>query len=96
MGLPMSVVAQERGIAGPVRYMINVKAGVQLKLPIKLARMFHELVWRDCADGRSTGIPQWLELEAYLNSTSQGSSPEDAREDAHIRGRSSPLMKYPG
>ena len=26
--------------------------------------------------------------EAYLNGTSQGPTPEDARKDAHIRGRS--------
>jgi hypothetical protein len=31
-----------------------------------------------------------------LNSTSQGPTPEDAREDAHIRGRSRPFMKYAG
>ena len=33
--------------------------------------------------------------EAYLNSTSQGVSPEDARKDAHIRGRRRQFMKYP-
>jgi hypothetical protein len=42
------------------------------------------------------GQPQGLESEAYLNSTSQGSRPEDARKDTHIRGRSSPFVKYPG
>jgi hypothetical protein len=40
--------------------------------------------------------PQELEPEAYLNSTSQGARSEDARKDAHIRGRSRPFMKYPG
>jgi hypothetical protein len=34
--------------------------------------------------------------EAYLNGTSQGATPEDARKDAHISGRSRPFMKYPG
>jgi len=58
--------------------------------------MFHELVWRDREDGRATGLSQGLEPEAYLNSTSQGSRPEDARKDGHIRGRSSQFMKYPG
>jgi hypothetical protein len=29
-----------------------------------------------------------IEAEAYLNGTSQGPTPEDAREDGHIRGRS--------
>jgi hypothetical protein len=28
--------------------------------------------------------------------TSQGPTPEDAREDGHIRGRSSSFMKHPG
>ena len=32
--------------------------------------------------------PQGVEPEAYFNSTSQGATPEDARKDAHIRGRS--------
>jgi hypothetical protein len=34
--------------------------------------------------------------EAYLNGTSQGPTPEDARKDVHIRGRSKSVMKYPG
>ena len=34
--------------------------------------------------------------EAYLNSTSQGQTPEDARKDGHIRGRSRPFVKFPG
>ena len=34
--------------------------------------------------------------EAYLNGTSQGPTPEDARKDGHIRGRSKLFMKYPG
>jgi hypothetical protein len=42
--------------------------------------------------------------EAYLNSTSQWEpvlsevegTPEDARKDCHIRGRSRPFMKLPG
>jgi hypothetical protein len=42
------------------------------------------------------GQPQGVESEAYLHSTSQVSSPEDAREDDHIRGRSSRFMNYPG
>ncbi|MEJ2233600.1 MAG: hypothetical protein P8X67_06715 [Syntrophobacterales bacterium] len=51
--------------------------------------MIYELVLRDCEDGRSTGQPQGLESEAYLNSTSQGSRPEDARRGVHIYSRSS-------
>ena len=42
--------------------------------------------------------------EAYLHGTSQGEpvlseaegTPEDARKDGHIRGRSKLFMKYPG
>ena len=34
--------------------------------------------------------------QAYLNSTSQGPTPEDARKDGHIRGRSRPFVKFPG
>jgi hypothetical protein len=34
------------------------------------------------------GIPQGFASEAYLNSASQDVTPEDAREDGHIRGRS--------
>jgi len=40
--------------------------------------------------------PQGVGAEAYLNGTSQGPTPEDARKHAHIRGRSRPFMKYSG
>ena len=60
------------------------------------ARIIHELALRDCEDERTTGQPQGLESEAHLNSTSQGSRPEDARKDVHIRGRRSQFMNYPG
>ena len=53
-----------------------------------VTRMFHELVLRDHEDGRATGLPQGVGPEAYLNGTSQGRTPEDARKDGHIRGRS--------
>ena len=58
--------------------------------------MYHELLWRDREDGRATGQPQGVGAEAYLNSTSQAPTPEDAREDGHICGRSRPFMKYAG
>ncbi len=66
-------------------------------------RIFHELLSRDretgracppsraCSlrrGGRATGQPQGIGPEAYLNGTSQGSIPEDARKDTYIRGRS--------
>jgi len=60
------------------------------------ARIFHELLSRDNADGRATWQPQGVGSEAYLNGTSQGPISEDAREDVHIRGRSKLFMKYPG
>ncbi|MBT8406641.1 MAG: hypothetical protein KJP05_04230 [Deltaproteobacteria bacterium] len=50
---------------------------------------------RDREDGHATGQAQGFASEAHLNSTSQGTKPEDARKDAHIRGRSRPFMKYP-
>jgi hypothetical protein len=61
-----------------------------------LARIFHELLSRDHEDGRATWKPQGVVAEAYLNGTSQGPTPEDARKDGHIRGRSKLFMKYPG
>ena len=57
------------------------------QLPL-LTRMFHELQSRDREDGRATGQPQGVCSEAYLNGTSQGPTPEDAKKDGHIRGRS--------
>jgi hypothetical protein len=61
-----------------------------------LTRIIHESVSRDREDGRATGQPQGVESEAYLKSTSQGPTPEDARKDDHTRGRSSRFMNYPG
>jgi len=61
-----------------------------------LARIFHELLSRDHEDGCATGQPQGVGSKAYLNGTSQGPTPEDARKDDHIRGRSKLFMKYPG
>ncbi len=60
------------------------------------ARIFHELLSRDHEDGCATWQPQGVGSEAYLNGTSQGPTPEDARKDGHIRGRSKLFMKYPG
>ena len=58
--------------------------------------MFHELLSRDRGDGRATGQPQGVGPEAYLNSTSQGPTPEDTRKDGHIHGRSRRFVKYAG
>ncbi|MDH3964707.1 MAG: hypothetical protein OEV25_14965 [Deltaproteobacteria bacterium] len=43
---------------------------------------------RDHEGGCATGQPQGVGSEAYLNGTSQGPTPEDARKGSHIRGRS--------
>ena len=59
--------------------------------------MFHELPSRDREDGCATGQSQGVGSEAYLNSTSQGPTPEDARKDGHIiRARSAPLSPASG
>jgi len=50
--------------------------------------MFDELLSRDGEDGRATGQTQGVAPEAYLNGTSQGTTPEDAWKEGHIRGRS--------
>ena len=57
-------------------------------LQLNLTRTFHELLSRDREDGRATWQPQGVGSEAYLKGTSQGPTPEDARKDGHIRGRS--------
>ena len=62
----------------------------------RLARIFHEFLSRDREDGRGTWQPQGIGSEAYLNGTSQGPTPEDARKDGHICGRSRLFMRYPG
>ncbi|MEE9532642.1 MAG: hypothetical protein V3W52_16800 [Syntrophobacteria bacterium] len=54
------------------------------------------MVSRDREDGCATGQPQGVGSEAYLNSTLQGPTPEDAREHGHIRGRSRRFVQYPG
>jgi hypothetical protein len=41
-------------------------------------------------------LPQGFASEAYLNRSSQGAKPEDARQGGHIRGRSTLFMKHPG
>ena len=60
------------------------------------ARIFHELLSRDHEDGRATWQPQGVGSEAYLNGNSQEPTPEYARKDGHICGRSKLFMEYPG
>ena len=61
---------------------------VSLLGALHLAWILHELLSRDHEDGCPTWQPQGVGSEAYLNGTSQGPTPEDARKDDHIRGRS--------
>jgi len=71
--------------------MENYDAIIQIIAPGRkkgLALIFHELLSRDREDGCATWQPQGAGSEAYLNGTSQGPTPEDARKDGHIRGRS--------
>ena len=62
--------------------------GGEVETKPRLARIIHELLSRDQEDGRATWQPQGVGSEAYLNGTSQGPTPEDARKDGHIHGRS--------
>jgi hypothetical protein len=61
--------------------------------------MFYELLSRDREDGSATGQPQGVGPEAYLNGTSQGAIPDDARKDGHIIrarcARLSPASGFP-
>ncbi len=54
-----------------------------------------------CRETAKMGVPPGnrtagLVRGVPLNGTSQGPTPEDARKDGHIRGRSKSFMKYPG
>ncbi|MEE9529874.1 MAG: hypothetical protein V3W52_02690 [Syntrophobacteria bacterium] len=73
-------------------YSYNLSLGILSDKPGEiergLARLFHELLSRDREDGSATGQPQDVGSETYLNGTSQGPTPEDARKNGHIRGRS--------
>jgi hypothetical protein len=42
------------------------------------------------------GNRRGLDPRRTFKSTSQSPTPEAARKDGHIRGRSRPFMKYPG
>jgi Tfp pilus assembly protein PilF len=65
-----------------------------------LARMFHEWPSRGrgeaCATCRAIPRDRGVGSEAYLNSTSQGPTPEDARRDGHIHGRSRRIREISG
>ena len=62
-----------------------------------LTWIFHALLSRNHEDGRATWQPQGVGAEAYLNGTSQGPTPEDARKDGHIiRARCAPLSPASG
>jgi hypothetical protein len=65
--------------------LVNLRTHYLPECSLYLARIFHELLSRGHEDGRATGQPQGVGSEAYLNGTSQGPTPEDARKDGHIR-----------
>jgi hypothetical protein len=65
-----------------------LKIAIQIYHLFYIARIFYELLSRDHEDGRATWQPQGVGSEAYLDGTSQGPTPEDARKDGRIRGRS--------
>ena len=88
-----SIRVQDPG-ATKTHLPISLHHGEKQALLLALARIFHELASRDREYGCATGQPQGVGPKAYLNSTSQGPTPEDARKDTHIRGRSRPFMKY--
>jgi hypothetical protein len=90
-----SIRVQDPG-ATKTHLPISLHHGEKQALLLALARIFHELASRDREDGCATGQPQGVGPKAYLNSTSQGPTPEDARKDTHIRGRSRQSMKYAG
>jgi hypothetical protein len=69
-------------------YLFDPRVAVRGGQETSLARILHELLSRDHEDGCATWQPQGVGSEAYLNGTSQGPTPEDARKDGHIRGRS--------
>ncbi len=71
-------------------------SGLSFDSKHQLARIFHELLSRDRVAGRATWQPQGVGSEAYLNGTSQGPTPEDARKGGHMRGRSRLFVTYPG
>mgnify|MGYP001813682353 FL=1 len=70
--------------------------GIDLTRGDGLALIFHEFSSRDRGEECATGQPQGVGSEAYLNSTSQGPTPEDARKDGHIHGRSRQFVQYQG
>ena len=58
--------------------------------------MFHESPLRDRGEGRATGQPQGVGSEAYLSSTSQDPTPEDARKDPQICGLATAIHEISG
>ena len=75
------MILRPRALPGMKEILSNKKGSI-------LVRIFYELLSRDHKDGCATWQPQGVGSEAYLNGTSQGPTPEDARKDDHIRGRS--------
>ena len=72
----------------PNKAMLRIVSMNGGKIKFQSTRIFHELLSRDHEDGLATWQPQGVGSKAYLSGTSQGPTPEDARKDGHIRGRS--------
>jgi hypothetical protein len=65
-----------------------LKIAIQIYHLFYIARIFYELLSRDHEDGRATWQPQGVGSEAYLDGTSQGPTPEDAKWKKGERGES--------
>jgi len=81
-------LVRQRRIGHCLLSFLILYASCPMPYALCLAPMFHGLLSRDREDGRVTWQPQGVGSEAYLNGTSQGSIPEDARNGGHIRGHS--------
>ena len=93
---PLANMAYTNMLLHPPTLMRVAVRALLMKGKSNPARMSYQSPSRDHGEGCATGESQGVGFEAYLKSTSQGPTPEDAWKDTHIRGRSRRLVKYPG
>ena len=93
---PLANMAYTNMLLHPPTLMRVAVRALLMKGKSNPARMSYQSPSRDRGEGCATGESQGVGFEAYLKSTSQGPTPEDAWKDTHIRGRSRRLVKYPG
>ena len=93
---PLANMAYTNMLLHPPTLMRVAVRALLMKGKSNPARMSYQSPSRDHGEGCATGESQGVGFEAYLKSTSQGPTPEDAGKDTHIRGRSRRLVKYPG